>query len=424
MEVTEAAPAQPAPDSWDVVALGECFDFRNGVNAEKSAYGKGIPFINVLEVITRSHITSSDIPGRVTLPPALCSDFEVAPGDIVFNRTSETQEEVGLGSVYIGTEPVVFGGFVIRGRPRGMHFDPLFIGYALRALGVRNQIIQMGQGGIRANVGQADLSRVSLPRPPLDEQRAIAAILQDIDALEAALRGLVAKKTRIMAGAARDLLSGSLRLPGFDGDWGARRLDEVSDVDPENLGSSTPATYRFRYISLEDVQHGALRGHTPHMFRTAPSRARRRLRKNDVLLGTVRPNLKSHLLFSEADEDWVCSTGFAVIRANATEADPKFIFQQILGDDVSRQIDALLTGSNYPAISSLDVRALRILMPPLPEQQAIATVLQDMDAEIRALEMRLVKTSRLREGVAAALLSGEVRVPQPTPDRQRQGVVA
>jgi type I restriction enzyme S subunit len=155
------------PDEWDVKTFAELFEFRNGVNADKAAYGQGVRFINVLEPITYSHIRGPEITGQVTLPEAMVTSYAVRRGDVLFNRTSETQEEVALAAVYLGSERVVFGGFVIRGRPLAENFDPVYAGYALRAPCIRSQIIPMGQGAVRANVGQQNLGRVLAPLPPL-----------------------------------------------------------------------------------------------------------------------------------------------------------------------------------------------------------------------------------------------------------------
>src|SRR5439155_13053912 len=108
--------AARVPSEWSLVPLGTLCSFANGVNADKSAYGAGVPFINVLEVITHTHLRAKDIPGRVRLRKSELDSFAVRRGDVLFNRTSETQEEVGLSTVYDDDEPVVFGGFVIRGR--------------------------------------------------------------------------------------------------------------------------------------------------------------------------------------------------------------------------------------------------------------------------------------------------------------------
>lgn len=180
--------------------------------------------------------------------------------------------------------------------------------------------------------------------------------------------------------------------------------------DPENLGSETRSNFIFNYIALEDVDVGTLRSYSQQMFRTAPSRARRKLRKGDVLVSTVRPNLMSHLLFPVDGDNWVCSTGFCVVRCREGVSHPGYVYFHMFAGCVTRQIEALLTGSNYPAISGGDVRALQIPFPEYEEQAAIATILSDMDAEITALETKLAKARQLKQGMMQELLTGRIRL--------------
>ena len=85
------------PKEWQVVQLANLLDFWNGVNADKEAYGKGIPFINVLEVITHTHIHRREIAGRVTLKRGLMELFAVHHGDLIFNRLRDPRDGVMLG---------------------------------------------------------------------------------------------------------------------------------------------------------------------------------------------------------------------------------------------------------------------------------------------------------------------------------------
>jgi type I restriction enzyme S subunit len=248
------------------------------------------------------------------------------------------------------------------------------------------------------------------PAPPLPEQRTIAAALSDMDALLSGLERLIAKKRDLKQAAMQQLLSGETRLPGFHVDWEVKRLGEISDTDPENLGASTPSDFEFNYIALEDVDRGALRGYSEQVFGSAPSRARRKLRDKDVLISTVRPNLQSHLLFRSGVGEWVCSTGFCVVRCRQGVTNSDYVFAHLFTASVSHQIDALLTGSNYPAINSGDVRALEIPWPSYDEQTAIAAVLSDMDAELTALESRRDKTRTLKQGMMQELLTGRTRL--------------
>ena len=200
------------PEDWETVPFSGLMEFQNGVNADKGAYGTGFRFINVLEVITKSHLRAQDIPGRVELSKSSAAAYAVRRGDIVFNRTSETQEEVGLSAVYVGDESVVFGGFVIRGRPKDERIHTIYAGYGLRAPRIRGQIVARGQGAIRANIGQADLRKVWMALPTKAEQEAIAAILSDMDADIAALEAKLTKARQLKQGMMQELLTGRIRL--------------------------------------------------------------------------------------------------------------------------------------------------------------------------------------------------------------------
>ncbi len=156
-------------------------------------------------------------------------------------------------------------------------------------------------------------------------------------------------------------------------EWDVKTIDELVHVDPENLPSSTPADYRFNYISLEQVDTGRLLSWTEERFDTAPSRARRVLRHDDVLMSTVRPNLMAHLHYASQIPNAVCSTGFAVLRSQPGRAIPSYIFAHLYAYGVNKQIEQTLAGSNYPAINGRDVKKIRIPCPPTThEQSAIA----------------------------------------------------
>ena len=292
--------------------------------------------------------------------------------------------------------------------------DPRFLPYLI--LGneqrVRNLVDLAGHGTGRIN--SDELRALEVRWPPVHEQRVIVAVLMDVDALIGSLEALIEKKRAIKQAAMQQLLTGRTRLPGFDGEWDTRRIGELAEVDPENLSASTPPDFSFNYISIDDVDAGRLAGYTKESFQTAPSRARRVVRAGDVLMSTVRPALRGHLFFDGRLRNAVCSTGFAVLRAKRDWCEPHFLSAHLFGDVVDAQLQALLVGSNYPAINGTDVRGLRVTCPPtLEEQQAIASILSDMDAEITALERRLAKTRAVKQGMMQQLLTGAVRLPIP-----------
>lgn len=333
---------------------------------------------------------------------------EVMASDVLLNITGAS---IGRSAV---ADKCVAGGNVNQHvciiRPDRAKLDPSFVNYFLLSRPGQEQIDGFQAGGNRQGLNFAQIRSFHLPLPPVTEQRTIATALNDVDALITSLDKLIAKKRDIKQAAMQQLLTGKARLPGFSGEWEVKKLGEVAEIDNDNLNGSTNPEYAFKYISLEDVDTGVLQRYTELSFRHAPSRARRRIKKNDVLISTVRPNLQSHLLIKEQIPDLICSTGFSALRCFPAIADPGYVYFHLFGDEIKRQIEGLLTGSNYPAINSGHVKVLGIPFPPLPEQQAIATVLSDMDAEIVALEQRREKTRALKQGMLQELLTGKTRL--------------
>ena len=205
---------------------------------------------------------------------------------------------------------------------------------------------------------------------------------------------------------------GKARMRGFSGEWQTHRIDMLAEVDPEYLPSNTDPEFVFNYVSLDHVDAGRLLGYTMESFATAPSRARRVLRNNDVLMSTVRPALQGHLLYRGQLVNGVCSTGFAVLRAKPDQCNPRFLFAHLFSDPVGAQLQAILAGSNYPAISSRDVRRLAVACPPtVAEQHAIAAVLSDVDELIGSLEALIAKKRDIKQAAMQQLLTGRTRLP-------------
>lgn len=104
-------------DEWKEKKLGDILEVKNGVNASKEQYGKGIKFINVLDILNNDFITYDNIIGKVDIDNNTLEKYSVTYRDILFQRSSETREEVGMADVYLDKKNIAtFGGFVIRGK--------------------------------------------------------------------------------------------------------------------------------------------------------------------------------------------------------------------------------------------------------------------------------------------------------------------
>jgi type I restriction enzyme, S subunit len=404
------------PKDWKVIPFSELLEFRNGVNADKEAYGKGIPFINVLEIITKGHLRASDIPGRVLLPKGIVDSYSIRHGDLVFNRTSETQEEVGLSAVYEDDVPVLFGGFVIRGRPKTETIDPAYSGYAFRAPSFRSQIIARGQGAIRANVGQADLRQVLAVLPPLPEQRAIAGALGDVDALLGALEKLIAKKRDLKQAAMQQLLTGQKRLPGFNGEWEVKTLGETCVFENGDRGTNYPSPASFAQSGIPFVNAGHLAegriNRSVMDYITKESYARLgsgKFNSGDILF-CLRGSLGKFGIVGPDFGEGAIASSLVIVRTKSGSLRSDYLSCYFGSQLCKRIIEKWAGGAAQPNLGAQDLARFLIPLPSLPEQTAIAEVLSDMDAEIATLEQRLVKTRALKQGMMQELLTGKTRL--------------
>ena len=191
-------------DNWTLISLNSLMEFKNGINAAKNAYGKGIKYISVTDILNNNFITYEKIKGLVNIDNITLKNNSVTYGDVVFQRSSETIEDIGRANVYLDHNKVAtFGGFVIRGKKKG-DYNPLFINYLLQNSSSRKAIIVKGAGAQHYNISQEELEKIELYFPSIQEQEKIANLLslldkkielqkRKVDALKIYKRGLIQK---------------------------------------------------------------------------------------------------------------------------------------------------------------------------------------------------------------------------------------
>ena len=165
---------------WEEHYLSNYLDFKNGLNPKPDKFGKGIKFISVMDILNNAVITNDCIRASVDVTEDELQSFCVENGDILFQRSSETLEDVGRANVYMDDKPAVFGGFVIRGKKKA-EYNPLFFRYLLASPFARKKIIPMGAGAQHFNIGQEGLNKVKLHFASLGEQKKIAKLLSLLD---------------------------------------------------------------------------------------------------------------------------------------------------------------------------------------------------------------------------------------------------
>ncbi|NRG47792.1 restriction endonuclease subunit S, partial [Bacillus sp. CRN 9] len=114
-------------------------------------------------------------------------------------------------------------------------------------------------------------------------------------------------------------------------DWNLNLVGEVAEINPQNLRGTTDGDTEISYIDIESVNEGRISEYKKVLFRDAPSRARRIVKRNDVLISTVRPYLKAFAMIRDDVHNLVCSTGFSVVRCKE-DLYPSFLYHYVFSD--------------------------------------------------------------------------------------------
>ncbi len=182
-------------------------------------------------------------------------------------------------------------------------------------------------------------------------------------------------------------------------EWSTARVAQVAAINPEAIGRDWPHSH-MSYIDISSVGVGQMEEPPQRLsIAEAPSRAKRIIRKGDTVISTVRPNRRSMFFASNPGENWVVSTGFAVLRPNTTQIDPRYLYACVFNQTFTEYLIGREKGAAYPAVSPEDIGNAEIALPPLDEQRAIAHILGTLDDKIE-LNRRMNKTL---EAIARAM---------------------
>lgn len=382
------------PKGWLAPKLGDFMDFKNGINTDKSQYGSGVKFVNVMDVFGNDILKQSVIKGRVQIPESRLRENLLQYGDILFNRTSETFEEIAMSAVYLDDAPATFGGFVIRGRDKNQVLDPNFSVYVFQSNRFRQDVVRLGQGAVRANIGQKDLSKVELLVPPRSEQKKIAQILSTWDKAITTTEQLLANSQQQKKALMQQLLTGKKRLLDengvrFSGEWEQGVLSDLGKIA------------KGKALSSKDL----IEGKYPVVAGGKVSPYNHNQYTHENVITVSASGAYAGYVAYHPYKLWASDCSVVV---NKPTADIGFIYQ--LMTYLQTRIYSLQSGGAQPHVYPKDLDCLKVRIPPLEEQQRISQVLSQSDCSIDSLKQKLDALKQEKKALMQQLLTGKRRV--------------
>lgn len=190
-------------------------------------------------------------------------------------------------------------------------------------------------------------------------------------------------------------------------EWEVVTIGDVTLINHEtkNPDKENPGAY-FVYLDISGVESetGRIIETKRILGKDAPSRARRIVHTNDVILSTVRPYLKAFTLVPPELDGQVCSTGYAVLTPTDKIA-PQYLLYVAYTDAVTNQFKQYMRGANYPAINPGHIKTTKIPLPPLSEQHRIAYTLRTVQEAREKTEAVITASRELKKSMMKHLFT-------------------
>lgn len=316
----------------------------------------------------------------------LSEDKRLKRDDIFICMSSGSKEHIGKVAFIDQDTNYYAGGFmgIIRTNPQRCLPKYLYF-YLLASKKYREEIQLLTQGANINNISST-INSITIPLPSIEVQQQIVAELDGY--------------RKIIFGAQSIVSSYEPHLPKFKTGNIVKLLDICDinriSVNPEReYGEKT-----FTYIDISSVSSGTGKIDTSQKIKgnDAPSRARRGMSKGDILMSTVRPNLKAFTYVDFDTTGFVASTGFAVLTPKNVNG--KYLLYALLDDFVGNQLNDAMSKAMYPSVNKSDLENLNIVCPSKEEQDvAVAQIEKELSFVKPSEEIVSIFTEKIEQKI-------------------------
>ena len=380
--------------------VGETYTGLSGKTKEDFGHGEG-------KFITYVNVFNNPLTDLYGLDSVEIDDKQrrVQYGDVLFTTSSETPEDVGLSSVWLGREDNVYlNSFCFGYRPKKDIFDLYYLAFVLRSFSVRREFMLLAQGISRFNISKTKVMDMSINVPSLPEQTAIGSFFQDIDQLI----GLQQRKLEVLKEQKKTYLKllfpakgqtkPTLRFAGFEDEWKEVKLGEIGETYT-GLSGKTKEDFGHgegKFITYVNVFNNPLTD-LYGLDSVEIDDKQRRVQYGDVLFTTSSETPEDVGLSSVwmGTEDNVYLNSFCFgYRPQKGIFDLYYLAFVLRSFSVRREFILLAQGISRFNISKTKVMDMAIHVPSLPEQEAIGSFFQDLD---KAIAKQEEKVNQLKE---------------------------
>lgn len=388
---------------WKEVILKDIAEVQTGpfgsqLKNEQYITG-GTPVVTV-EHINNFRIADFTYPSVANDDKIRLSKYLLKKGDIVFTRVGSVDLSAWVKPHQDGW---MFSSRMLRVRPVS-DVDSRFMSYYFQQKSFREHILNISVGATMPSINTGILEGLQVAFPPLPEQRAIASVLSSLDDKI----DLLHRQNKTLEAMAETLFR-QWFVEEADEGWETVKLGDYIETNVSSIKKEF-ASFEIRYLDTGSLNEGKIDGFQFFNLTDAPSRAKRIVKHNDVLISTVRPNQKHYGIIKNPEDDIIVSTGFCVITCK--KLNPHFVYIFLTNNDMTEYLHSIAEGSTsaYPSLKPSDIENLEFQMPPKEKLKVFSDYSDNAWDKIEYNYKQLIILESLRDSLLPKLMSGEVRV--------------
>ena len=393
------------PEDWEVKRLGEISNkITDGTHDTPKVVEKGVPYITAIHVKDGSIDFDN------------CYYVSEEEHKVIYERCNPEKNDLLMVNIGSGTATPALVNvdfeFSMKNvaliKPNNKVIDSIFLEQF--QLYVKDKLFhQLTSGGAQPFLSLKEIGKLLILVPNKIEQQKIAQILSAWDKAIELKEKLIEEKKKQKKGLMQKLLTGEVRLPGFDGEWEEKSISEVSKV----MNGGTPSTEITEYWDGEipwctptDITSSGKEINVTTRYITKEALEKSSitlLPTNSILMcsrATIGPRAinKVPMATNQGFKSFICKENL------------DFEFFYYLIEIYIPTFIRKASGSTFLEISKRDVENTIVYLPPLQEQKAIAQILSTADKEIELLEKELEQLKLQKKGLMQLLLTGIIRV--------------
>ena len=410
------------PPNWKIVRLKDISEIIRGVTYNKNDINNQL-IPGYCSILRATNISDGFLDLKTDLVFVRIKNVSnkqlLKIGDIVVAMSSGSKKVVGKSAQLFVEWQGSFGAFCAIIRPNNLLVDPFFVGYFMRTDAYRDYIEKVATGTNIKNLTKQHILNLTIPLPPLPEQRAIAHVLRTVqearEKTEAVIEAAKTLKKSMMQylftygpvpiDEAEQVPLKETEIGMVPEGWEIVKLEEIALI---SMGQSPNGdTYNDKNIGMPLLNGPTEFGRYYPLPKTWTSAPTKKCEKDDILF-CVRGNTTGRM--NIADRTYCIGRGLAAIRAKPTKSINNYIFAYLIREEKNLLDIATAGGSTFPNITKFGLFNYKIPSPPLLIQEQISNIFTSIDKKIAAEESRKAALDQLFQTLLHELMTAKIRV--------------